>query len=200
MKERQQRLEQVAHIAVALEAQTGCPAQLLIAQWALESKWGERPVGCFNCFGIKRAARHSLWCTVATREVVSGKSVFEDLEFADYDSLEDSCRDYAWLITHGAPYRVAWEQYQKDRDLHAMIAAVASTYATDPLPPVFRSFCWSARLQQWWPQCRARSRRHEQRSLPRFRPRAAISPARWNWRGKTCSAARSGRLLLFGAT
>ena len=87
MNERQQRLEQVAHIAVALEAQTGCPAQLLIAQWALESKWGERPVGRFNCFGIKRAARHSLWCTVATREVVSGKSVFEDLEFADYDSL-----------------------------------------------------------------------------------------------------------------
>ena len=132
MKERQQRLEQVAHIAVALEAQTGCPAQLLIAQWALESKWGERPVGRFNCFGIKRAARHSLWCTVATREVVNGKPVLENLEFADYDSLEDSCRDYAWLITNGAPYRAAWEQYQKDRDLHALIAAVANTYATDP--------------------------------------------------------------------
>ena len=132
MDDRQARLQQVAHIAVALEAQTGCPAQLLIAQWALESKWGERPVGRFNCFGIKRAARHSLWCTVATHEVVSGKSVVQDLEFADYDSLDDSCKDYAWLITQGAPYRQAWEQYQKDRDLHALIAAVAGKYATDP--------------------------------------------------------------------
>jgi flagellum-specific peptidoglycan hydrolase FlgJ len=69
---------------------------------------------------------------VATREVVNRESVLENLEFADYDSLEDSCRDYAWLITNGTPYRVAWEQYQKDRDLHALIAAVASTYATDP--------------------------------------------------------------------
>jgi flagellum-specific peptidoglycan hydrolase FlgJ len=56
----------------------------------------------------------------------------QNLEFADYDSLEDSCRDYAWLITHAVPYRVAWERYQGDRDLHALITAVASTYATDP--------------------------------------------------------------------
>jgi flagellum-specific peptidoglycan hydrolase FlgJ len=38
----------------------------------------------------------------------------------------------AWLITQGAPYHQAWEQYQKDRDLHALIEAVAGKYATDP--------------------------------------------------------------------
>ena len=48
-----------------------------------------------NYYGIKRAARHTKWCTVATREVVNGKSVVQDLDFADYDSLEVSCRDYA---------------------------------------------------------------------------------------------------------
>jgi flagellum-specific peptidoglycan hydrolase FlgJ len=69
---------------------------------------------------------------VATREVINGKSVVENLEFADYDSLEDSCRDYAWLITNGAPYRAAWEQYQKAPDLPSLIAAVARVYATDP--------------------------------------------------------------------
>ena len=126
------RLNEVARIAVRLEQETGCPAQLLIAQWAIESKWGEKPVGHANYFGIKRAARHAKWCTVTTREVVNGKSVMENLEFADYDSLEDSCRDYAWLITNGAPYRVAWEQYQTDRDLPALIGAVARVYATDP--------------------------------------------------------------------
>jgi len=132
MDDREVRLREVARIAVALEAQTGCPAQLLIAQWALESKWGVKPAGDFNVFGIKAVARHEKRCCVTTREVVAGKSVVQDLEFADYDSIEDACRDYAWLITHGAPYRAAWQRYQKDHDLHALIAAVAGTYATDP--------------------------------------------------------------------
>jgi len=132
MKNLETRLNEVARIAVRLEQQTACPAQLLIAQWAIESKWGEKPVGHANYFGVKRAARHTQWCTVTTREVVNGKSVIENLEFADYDSLADSCRDYAWLITQGAPYHVAWARYQADRDLHTLIVAVAGIYATDP--------------------------------------------------------------------
>jgi len=129
---RQERLQQIAKIAVALEAQTGCPAAMLIAQWALESKWGEKPVGHFNCFGIKKADRHDKSCTVTTREVVRGKAVVLKLEFADYDSLEDACKDYAWLITSGAPYHQAWMRYLRDRNLNALIAAIAGTYATDP--------------------------------------------------------------------
>ena len=69
---------------------------------------------------------------MTSREAVNGKSVIEKLEFADYDSLADSCRDYAWLITQGAPYGAAWARYQADRDLHTLIVAVACTYATDP--------------------------------------------------------------------
>jgi len=132
MEDREQRLKEVSAIAVALEAQTGCPAQLLIAQWALESEWGAKPAGNNNFFGIKKSDRHKLCCTVATREVVDGKSIVQNLQFADYDSLEDSCRDYAWLITNGAPYRAAWQQYLNDRDLHTLTAAVARVYATDP--------------------------------------------------------------------
>ena len=109
----------MARIAVRLEQQTACPAQLLIAQWAIESKWGEKPVGHANYFGVKRAARHTQWCAVETREVVNGSSLIENLEFADYDSLADSCRDYVWLITQGEPYRAAWAQYQADRDPRA---------------------------------------------------------------------------------
>ena len=41
-----------------------------------ESKWGEKPVGCANYVGIKHAARRTQWCTITTREVVNGKSVF----------------------------------------------------------------------------------------------------------------------------
>jgi len=132
MENTETRLNQVARIAVRLEQETGCPARLMIAQWAIESAWGEKPVGHANYFGIKKADRHTKCCTVTTREVINDKTVVENLEFADYDSLEDSCRDYAWLITNGAPYRAAWEQYQHDHDLLALIATAAHVYATDP--------------------------------------------------------------------
>ena len=132
MDDRDARLHEVARIAVALEAQTGCPAQLMIAQWAVESQWGVKPVGHANYFGIKMAPRHTMCCTVATEEVVDGERVKMDLAFADYRSLADSCKDYAWLITQGSPYRAAWATYQAGRDLHGLIGAVAKTYATDP--------------------------------------------------------------------
>ena len=54
MDSREERLQQIAKIAVALEAQTGCPAQMLIAQWAVESQWGAKPVGHANYFGVKK--------------------------------------------------------------------------------------------------------------------------------------------------
>ena len=132
MENLETRLNEVARIAVRLEQETGCPAQLMIAQWAIESAWGAKPVGHANYFGIKKADRHKKCCWVETREVIGGKSVIHNLEFADYDSLEDSCHDYARLITQGAPYRAAWQGYQIDHDFHALAEAVAYTYATDP--------------------------------------------------------------------
>ena len=56
--DRDHRLAEVARIAVRLEAETGCPARMLVAQWALESSWGAKPTGASNYFGIKKAARH----------------------------------------------------------------------------------------------------------------------------------------------
>jgi flagellum-specific peptidoglycan hydrolase FlgJ len=91
------RLNEVARIAVRLQQQTGCAAQLMIAQWAIESAWGAKPIGHANYFGMKRADRHTLFCIVTTREVINRESVIEKLEFADHVSPEDSCRDYAWL-------------------------------------------------------------------------------------------------------
>lgn len=130
--ERGDRLTKIARIAVQIEREIGLPPQLLIAQWAVESRWGEKPVGAANYFGIKKANRHERCCTVTTHEVINGKPVILDLEFADYDSLEASCRDYAWLITHGTPYQIAWRQYQQDHNLGGLILGVASVYATDP--------------------------------------------------------------------
>lgn len=128
--DRAKRLQEVARIAVRLEAETGVPAQMLIAQWALESQWGAKPAGQANYFGIKKADRHERCCTVTTHEVVNGKSVQMDLEFADYDSLEASCRDYAWLISNGAPYRDAWQKFKRTGDVHNLIFDISRVYAT----------------------------------------------------------------------
>ena len=49
------------------------------------------------------------------------------------ESLDDSCGDYAWLPTNGAPYRAVWERYLQDHDLHGLIAAVGHSYAADPV-------------------------------------------------------------------
>ena len=157
MEDREQRLREVACIAVALEAQTGCPAVLLITQWALESEWGAKPVGNFNVFGIKRAERHQKFCIVTTEEWFTEAQIADwnrrnpdrparrtgridcdkievqlDDFFADYDSLVDACRDYVWLITQAAPYHVTWQAYRDSHDVHALIEAVAKVYATAP--------------------------------------------------------------------
>ncbi|MCC6389154.1 MAG: glucosaminidase domain-containing protein [Bryobacterales bacterium] len=129
---RSQRLAEVAKIAARLEGETGIPARILIAQWAIESRWGAKPVGNFNVFGSKRAKRHKKFFTVETREVIDGKEEMRVCEFADYDSLEESCRDHAWLITHGSPYRAAWQKYRQDGDFCDLVMSVARVYATDP--------------------------------------------------------------------
>jgi flagellum-specific peptidoglycan hydrolase FlgJ len=128
----EQRLREIAAIAVRIEDEMGLPAQMLIAQWAIESQWGARPAGQANYFGIKAADRHKLCCTVATREVIGGNPVRQTLQFADYDSLDASCRDYAWLITQGAPYRQAWLDFQQAGGVASLARKIAGVYATDP--------------------------------------------------------------------
>lgn len=126
------RLTEVSRVAVALEKQTQCPAPLMIAQWAVESRWGSTPTGRANYFGIKANSRDPESCNATTQEVVKGKPVEEKLAFADYDSMADSARDYALLITEGEPYQAAWQSYLKTHDLNALIIAVSAKYATDP--------------------------------------------------------------------
>ena len=73
-----QRTDEIARI----EAETGCPARLLIAQWAMESEWGAKPAGAANYFGIKKASRHDKCCIVTTQEVVAGRRIEQKLQFA----------------------------------------------------------------------------------------------------------------------
>ena len=87
-KDRDRRLAEVAQIAVRIEAETGCPARLLVAQWAHGvGRGASKPTGAANYFGIKKASapREVLHRHVPTRSSV-GKRVGQELQFADYDS------------------------------------------------------------------------------------------------------------------
>jgi flagellum-specific peptidoglycan hydrolase FlgJ len=132
-QDRDERLTAIAAIAVSLERSTGVPAALTVAQWAVESAWGASPTGKANYFGIKFCPdRHTASCTVDTHEVVDGRTVAICARFADYRSLTASAADYAWLITHGAPYAAAWVLYEEDKNLDKLIGGVAKVYSTSP--------------------------------------------------------------------
>lgn len=63
-----------AYASVMCESQTGIPAELTIAQWALESGWGSHQPGN-NCFGIKYY------------EGAPGKQLLETKEWFTQDEL-----------------------------------------------------------------------------------------------------------------
>jgi flagellum-specific peptidoglycan hydrolase FlgJ len=131
-------LKLICPIAVEQEHLTGLPAEMMVAQWAVESDWGISPVGFANYFGIKfvrgwhkystlrptteyfTAAQYFAWrakfpgrqSEVLERVGVDRLKVRIQEEFAEYTSLFDSAQDYATLITKGFstgwPYMKPW--------------------------------------------------------------------------------------------
>ena len=125
------RLAAAALAACLCEKATGLPAEITVAQWALESGWGaSAPAN--NCFGIKslswlRKHRPSPRWSIST-----GEQERRVLEFAAFDSIADCFEYHARLITEGKSYAKAWASYLGSRDLQALIADLATIYATDP--------------------------------------------------------------------
>ena len=139
--------------AIASERDTGCPAELTVAQWAIESAWGAA-VFENNPFGIKA------YPGCAGRQLLRTQEYFTDLEvggflargqgrtavihgqrassrnlydvrdfFATFPTLADAFSFHGRLLQQG-PYRAAWDRYQKDHDLAAYIHGIAAHYST----------------------------------------------------------------------
>lgn len=117
--------------ALKAEQETGCPAELSVAQCIIESFWLERMPGN-NCFGIKDTDRYPGNQYLLTREYIKGTWQKQLLAFEIYPTLADCFADHARLLTGKKPYAKAWTQYREDKDLGALILGVASVYATDP--------------------------------------------------------------------
>ncbi len=124
-------LKGAACSSVSCEQATRVPAELTLAQWALESDWGQHQPGN-NCFGIKAYSGCFGVQPFETFEIVGGvrRSVVQN--FAIFPSLEGCFHYHADLLTSGKPYRSAWTQYLKTKNLQILISQIAPIYATDP--------------------------------------------------------------------
>ncbi|MFB8828995.1 flagellar assembly peptidoglycan hydrolase FlgJ [Azotobacter sp. CWF10] len=115
---------------------SGVPAELILAQAALETGWGRRQIATasgddsYNLFGIK-AGSHWRGATadVLTTEYVDGQAQKRVERFRAYPSLDASLADYARLIGNNPRYSgvvAAPDAAQAARALQQ------AGYATDP--------------------------------------------------------------------
>lgn len=106
------------------------PASVTLAQFALESSWGQRiPAGSNNGFGIKAVAGQPR-VLVATHEFIAGRYVAMTAAFAAYPSLTAGFTAHSELLATHAQYAEA-RTYLPDP--YAFADAMAQVYATDPL-------------------------------------------------------------------
>jgi len=130
-------LEQLMPAARSAARRLGVEPQLVLAQAALETGWGQHMIrdgegrNSFNLFGIKSSRD---WegpeVTVPTLEFEEGLPVRRHDQFRAYQSPEESLEDYARLLETSPRYQAALGQGD---DAAAFGQALqAGGYATDP--------------------------------------------------------------------
>lgn len=149
----------LAKACVAAEKLTGVPAELSLAQAALESGWLQYTMNANNCHGIKyNKNRHSARVLVTTREwfteaekmrflalgdsreviTATGASNGNRKEykvkdwFAKFYQLSDCIAEHASLISTGKPYAQAWAAYRAHSNWRVLLQDIGPIYATSP--------------------------------------------------------------------
>ena len=120
-----------AQSAVECEETSGVPAELTVAQWAVESGWGAHQPGN-NCFGIKAYAGCYGVETLETCEVIGGVTKNVEREFAMFPTLTACFQEHARLICEAAPYQKAWDEYKHSKSIAELVKQIAPIYATAP--------------------------------------------------------------------
>lgn len=150
-------LQAAAKHAMFCEIDSGVPCELTIAQWALESGWGEHQPGN-NCFGIKEYQGCYGTQLLYTREYLTDSALRQWLAAKSGRTaiMEDGtldkegrklyrCQDYfatfptlteAFLkrsqILRSFKYNLHFEQYLMDHNIVRLVQGIAPIYATDP--------------------------------------------------------------------
>jgi peptidoglycan hydrolase FlgJ len=123
--------------AKEVEKTSGIPAEFMLGQAGHETGWGKRDIKnkdgspSFNLFGIKAGPS---WkgkvAEITTTEYVNGVAEKRVAKFRAYDSVADSFKDYAKLISQSPRYAKAYEQ---TGSAHAYASGLQKAgYATDP--------------------------------------------------------------------
>jgi flagellum-specific peptidoglycan hydrolase FlgJ len=105
-----------------------------VAQFLLESNWGQHSIGdANNFFGIK-ARPGEPFVTRDTTEFVSGKPVTVAQQFRKYDSMAESFADHARLICDrvSGGQKIYAAALSHPSDPIAFAQALTGVYATDP--------------------------------------------------------------------
>ncbi|CAI0929821.1 flagellar assembly peptidoglycan hydrolase FlgJ [Serratia quinivorans] len=116
--------------------QSGIPHQLIVAQAALESGWGQREIPTangtpsYNLFGIKAGSNWSGPVTeVTTTEFEQGDAKKIKAQFRVYGSYVEAIADYVKLLTNNPRYAEVANARSPEQAAHALQKA---GYATDP--------------------------------------------------------------------
>ncbi|KAA0019188.1 flagellar assembly peptidoglycan hydrolase FlgJ [Salinicola corii] len=129
-------LERLAGPARRAEQASGVPAELILAQAALETGWGQREIptarggNSHNLFGIKAGQSWQGATTeITTTEYVNGRPIKVSDRFRVYDSYTEAFADYASLIGGNPRYRGVVAASSPDLAAQAL---QYGGYATDP--------------------------------------------------------------------
>lgn len=126
----------LAQPAQAASQASGVPAELILAQAALETGWGRHEIATqtghnsHNLFGIKAGSHWKGETTdIVTHEYVNGRRTQMVDTFRVYDSFEHAFTDYANLIGNNPRYQGVVEAPNAIQAAHAL---QRGGYATDP--------------------------------------------------------------------
>ncbi|PAU80358.1 flagellar assembly peptidoglycan hydrolase FlgJ [Halovibrio salipaludis] len=132
----EQFVQELSPIARDVSEKTGVPAQVMIAQAALETGWGRNMIGgeqepSRNLFGIKADER---WngdkVEITTTEYRDGLPLKEKADFRAYPDYASSFEDYASFLNENPRYQKVLQQAD---DPQAFAQALQDAgYATDP--------------------------------------------------------------------
>ncbi|WP_163559792.1 flagellar assembly peptidoglycan hydrolase FlgJ [Halomonas sp. NO4] len=128
--------ERLVEPARAASRRTGVPAELILAQAALETGWGRHEIptanggNSHNLFGIKAGSSWAGETTdITTHEYIDGRRTPVTDAFRVYDSFEAAFTDYARLIGDNPRYAAVGRAGSPEQAARAL---QAGGYATDP--------------------------------------------------------------------
>lgn len=132
----QQFKSALAESAQQASRATGVPAELILAQAALETGWGRHAIATqdgrnsHNLFGIKAGSHWEGKTTdIVTHEYIDGRRTQMIDTFRVYDSYAHAFTDYASLIGDNPRYAAVVNAGSPQQAAHAL---QAGGYATDP--------------------------------------------------------------------